>query len=239
MYFLKDIIEKCKEKNVKFFEVGIPSETLTCGVRFYEIDKFFDFLNINKINTAFGIEIYESEEDYIITEEIIEEILGRYVSEETIDCIEKDIDEYNNKISEFDFDAPSTVIVACLFEGHFFFIDLHNKLILDEDELEEPSYVLEQIVIRNEEKIREEKEKRDELIEKLKEDLKEYILKDKEFFLCTNQHLRYSYTQNLFSKKLGKKYDVLKKYWMSSPGVVCSGAVDYVEMLWRQYGKGK
>lgn len=27
------------------------------------------------------------------------------------------------------------------------------------------------------------------------------------------------------------KYDALEKHWMISPGLVCSGVVDYVEML--------
>ena len=38
---------------------------------------------------------------------------------------------------------------------------------------------------------------------------------------------------------MGKGYDVLKEYWGNSFGLPNQGAINFVEMLWKEYGKKK
>lgn len=239
MHTLQGVIEKCKEKNINIYEVSFPDTLLTEGVEFSEINAFFEFLKVSKIDTVFAKDYYEYNCDYYITEETIKEVMGNYVGEEELNFILPDIEKYNDKIGELVFDIPFLIVIVCVYNGKFFYVELINEFLLDGEVLQEPEEVLSEIVHQYEEKIHEVKERREEELENLKEELKEYILNDEDFYKSTNKRMRYIYAQNLFRKKLGAKYEALKKHWVSPSGTVYIGATDFVEMLWREYGKKK
>lgn len=237
MFDLEYIKNRCNNENVHFFEVSFATDILNEGTKFYELDAFFDFVKVAKIDKVFGMEIYIQKEDYYITDEIVEQELGRYVDKEIISCIETEINDYNDKIDMLKIDYPAMLIIACLYEGHIFFLDLENEILCEEKELEEPSFILREIVISNEKKVIEVKNRKQERIKDLQEKLKELILNDREFYLSTNQHLRYNYTKKLFDEKLTKEFDLLKEYWSTPHGLPAKGVIDFVDMLWREYGK--
>ena len=239
MYYVKDVLERCARNNIHAFMVSFSSETIDKCIKFDDIDDFFTFAKLSDIKQVYVMQLEIDTEDFLITEDVIESVLGRYENDDILDCIGEDIDEYNEKVNDLKFDYPLMILVGCAYEGQMFFACLHNKTLMNGEELLEPEEVLHEMVLYNKNSIKERQENRYKLIEEQKEQLKEYILNDKDFYLSTNQHLRYSYTEDLFRKKIGNKSAELKDFWSTPHGLPAKSAFDFVEMLWREYGKTK
>lgn len=239
MYYMNDVLKLCDQNNIHAFKVSFSSDTIDKSIKFDDIDDFFAFCKLSDIKQVYVMQLDIDVEDYLITEDVVESVLGRYGNDDIFDCIGGDIDEYNEKVSELKTDYPLMILVGCAYEGQMFFLCFQNQTLMNGKELIEPEEVLQEMIIDNEKSIKERQENRHKLIEEQKEQLKEYILNDKEFYLSTNQHLRYSYTENLFRKKIGKKYVELKDFWSTPYGLLSKGAFDFIEMLWREFGKTK
>lgn len=73
------------------------------------------------------------------------------------------------------------------------------------------------------------------IIENLKKEVREKILKDEKFLLCTTKQLRKNYTRTLFKEKLGNHYKLLKDIWTTdAPFGIYTDAIDFVEMIWKE-----
>lgn len=238
MYRVDDILERCNDENIKAFNVNFSVESINEYIKFEDIDEFFAFMKISGINHVYVMQVYEDMEDYLISDEVVEEVLGRYGNHEILETLSSDIDDYNNQISKLDIDYPSMIFVACAYEGQMFFVCLENEIVLGENGVCRPEDILKEMLVENEDRILEIQENRNKLIEEQKQALKEFILKDKEFYLSTNAHLRYAYAQNLF-KRVGKGFDELIEHWTTPYGLPANGVKNLVEMLWKEYGKTK
>ena len=232
---LEDIQERIKKENIKFYSVGLSTEVLINGNDLFNIDSFIDFVHSQKINAVFGCELFEDAEDYLITDEIIESQLGRYTSEEILNIIIGDIDKYNEKVCEVNFNIPFIYIVACLYEGQYFYIKIRVDRGIDDTFLIEPEKKLQEIVVNNEKSIQNIKKERREITEQLKKELKEIIINDENFLKCTNRNLRINYIKDLLSNGLDEHFEPLRKLWLADTiRGIYQEPIEFVELLWRE-----
>lgn len=232
---LKDIQEIIKKENLNFYSVGLSTEVLINGNDLYNIDNFIDFVHSQKINAVFGCELFEDAEDYLITDEIIESQLGRYTSEEIFNIIVGDIDNYNKRVRDVNFDIPFLYIVACLYEGQYFYIKVRVDRETDDTFLIEPEKKLQEIVVNNEKIIQNTRQEKREIIEQLKKELKEIIVNDEKFLKCTNRTLRINYIKELLSNGLDEHFEPLRKIWLADTiRGIYQEPIELVELLWRE-----
>lgn len=235
---LKEVQEIIKKENINFYNVGLSTEVLINGNDMFNIENFIDFVHFQKINAVFGCELFEDAEDYLITDEIIESQLGRYTSEEIFNIIIDDIDKYNKKVCEVNFDVPFLYVVACLYEGQYFYIKTGIDRGIDETFLMEPEKKIQEIVVNNEKKIQDIQQEKRVITEQLKEELKEIIVKDNKFLKCTNKTLRINYIKNLLSNDLDEHFELLKKLWLADTiKGIYQEPIDFIEILWREINK--
>jgi hypothetical protein len=200
--------------------------------------QFRDIIDENIVKLIFGtgkiINDYDNPYDYIITEETFRKSRN-YYDYNLIDVIADDIDKYNKKVLKIDFNEPSAVIVACIFEGKYCYVYLENDKVFNKQELIEAEEKLQEIVEKNEKQISEKKTENKKIVEELKEKLRKQILNDENFLACSNKQLRKNYTRTLFKEKLGNEYRALKDLWTTEASVgVYTDAIDFVEMIWKE-----
>lgn len=152
MYRINDVFDRCNNDNIKAFVVRISADIIEKSIKFDDVDDFFNFLKLSDINHVYVMQVYEDIDDYLISEDIIEEVLGRYSSGYLLECLASDIDKHNEKISKLQLDYPTMIFVACAYEGRMFFTCLENEISFEGEELLEPVDVLEEILIANEKK---------------------------------------------------------------------------------------
>lgn len=232
---IEDIKTKMEKEKVKFYNTRLSPEVLINGNDLLNLDNLIDFIHAQRINVVFGCEIFDDADDYLITEEVIEEELGKYSAEELKSIIANDIKEYNERVYEIDFDIPSLYIVACLYQGQYFYTKNRINRGGDEKFLIDPNEKLQEIVVDNERKIQEKREERRNTLEELKRELKEIIIKDDKFLKCTNARLRVNYIRELLANELDEHFEPLRKFWMSetSRGIY-QEAIDLIELIWRE-----
>lgn len=232
---LKNILKKIEKEKVKFYKIILSPQAWINGNDLYDIDNFIDFIHSQKINVVFGSELFDDAEDYLITEELIEEKLGRYLAEEMGNIIINEIEEYNKKVNEIDFNKPSIYTIACLYEGQYFYIRVGIDRGINESFLLEADKKLEEIIANNERNIQKKKQEKRKIIIQLKEELEEIILNDEEFSKCTNKLLRKNYIKELLVKKLDSHFEPLKKIWVGETlRGIHQEPIDMVEILWRK-----
>lgn len=235
---LNDIKNKIEKENVKFFCVGISSDVLTNGIDLFNLNNFIDFIKSVKINVVFGCELFEAAEDYLITNEIIEFELGKYKAEEIHNIIINDIEIYNKKIEEIDFNIPFMFVIVCLYEGKYFFVKIKVDRGIDESFLKDPKEKLFEIILTKEENIQNQKQKVEKIINQLKKELKEIIISDENFLKCTNRRLRMNYIKDLLRNKLDEHFEPIKKIWVADTiKGIYQEPIDFVEILWREISK--
>lgn len=222
-----------KIKNLELYQVEFSKKHMEDGVRFESIETFVDFLQKQTLTTVFYNEYFDIVDNYLITQELIEEVLGEYNANEMIGIIEKDIDKHNKKILKVNFNEPSAIIVGTFLYSNFFYVWIENEE--SKVEIDNPIKKLEEILSDNEKNIMKRKEEKKQLFENLKEELSIIIRNDRKFLICTNKHLRIMYIKNILSNQLDDKFDPLKKYWLAdTPRGIYQDAIDFVEILWKE-----
>lgn len=235
---LKDIQKRIEKEKVKLYKVGLAPDVLTNGNNLFNIDNFIEFVHSQKINVVFGCELFDDASDYLITEEVIAEELGRYAAEEMKDIIKKDIEKYNENIYKIDFKIPCSYILACLYEGKYFFTSLKINRNVDEAFLADPDEKLQEIVVNNKKNISKRRVERKNAINELKKELKDKIISDEKFLLCTNKQLRFSYIRDLLSNGLDNHFEPLRKFWLADTiRGICQEPVDFIELIWKELNR--
>jgi len=235
MIFFEKIKNEFEKKDYKVYQVNLGFEdVLRTGIQFDSFEKLEAFMCDQKLSVIFFSKYYDNPYDYIITEETFRK-LRNYYDYNLIDVIADDIDKYNKKVSKIDFNEPSAVIVACIFEGKYCYVYLENDKVFNKQELVEAEEKLQEIINKNENRINEKKTENKKIIEDLKEKLRKQILNDEKFLACTNQQLRKSYLRNLLNEKLGKEYKPLKDRWSTDlPIGIYRDAIDFIELIWKE-----
>lgn len=235
MIFFEKIKNEIEKKDYKVYQVNLGFEdVLRTGIQFDGFEKLEAFMYDQKLSVIFFSKYYDNPYDYVITEETFRK-LRNYYDYNLIDVIADDIDKYNKKVLKIDFNEPSAVIVACIFEGKYCYVYLENDKVFNKQELVEAEEKLQEIIEKNENRISEKKTENKKIVEELKEKLRKQILNDENFLACSNKQLRKNYTRTLFKEKLGNEYRALKDLWTTEASVgVYTDAIDFVEMIWKE-----
>lgn len=234
MILFDKIKKEIENKKYKVYEVNLALEVVRNGIQFETFEKLQDFMADQNINVVFFSKYYDNYKNYIITEETFKKA-RRYFDYNIIDIISDDIDKYNKEILKMDFNKPCAVVIACVFEGQYCFVYLENDKSFNEDKMVESEEKLYEIIEKNMNRIETKEMENKKIIEELKKEVRDMILKDEKFLLCTNKQLRKNYTRNLFKKELGNHYKLLKDVWTTdAPIGVYTDAIDFVEMIWKE-----
>ncbi|MBO5349048.1 MAG: hypothetical protein J6A89_04440 [Clostridia bacterium] len=234
MILFDKIKKEIEKKKYKVYEVNLALEVVKNGIQFENFEKLQNFMSDQNINTIFFSKYYDSYENYVITEETFRNARS-YFDYNIIDIISDDIDKYNQEILKIDFNKPCSVVISCVFQGQYCFVCLEDDKSFDEDKLIGAEEKLYEIIEKNKMNIDKQENENKKIIENLKEEVREKILKDEKFLLCTTKQLRKNYTRTLFKEKLGNHYKLLKDIWTTdAPVGVYTDAIDFVEMIWKE-----
>ena len=227
----EELINSLQEENFTVYRTNLRAEIINHGVEFVQFGDFLHFAHDAKVSSIFLHEMFDSIDEYYISEESIERY---YDYAEKI--VRKEVEKYNNNLWKIDFDSPVMIIIAYLVEGAFFYTVFDNELSLDGEPLVPAKEKLQEIIDKHYDEILIKREETEQEIIRLKTKLKQEVLLDDEFYKCTNKHLRYSYMSNLYRQKLKGDFAKLKKYW-ESPGLAAftKDAEDFIELVWREY----
>lgn len=234
MVLFDKIKKEIEKKKYKVYEVNLALEVVKNGIQFETFEKLQDFMSDQNINTIFFAKYYDNYNNYIITEETFRKA-RIYFDYNIIDIISDDIDKYNKEILKIDFDKPCAIVITCIFQGQYCFVYLEDDKSFDENKLIGAEEKLYEIIEKNKMNIDKQENENKKIIENLKEEVREKILKDEKFLLCTTKQLRKNYTRTLFKEKLGNHYKLLKDIWTTdAPVGVYTDAIDFVEMIWKE-----
>ena len=217
--------------DIKCFSVALPPHISDKNsVAFTDHKEFARFLVNENIKSLFVMSHPLSIEDYYITDDTVEDLVGEHAAQNLSKAVERAIVSYNLSIEQLKQKYEEQLIELkqkyeeqlielkqnlyfTVYNGFMVYIILADKI-----DLADPHEQLELILAENEAEIENEKKQRKLLIEMLQEKLKQKILEDSDFYKCTNINLRRNYAYKLW-EKLDKEFEPLKKYWQLPPNL--------------------
>lgn len=231
---LNDIERILSEKKITYYETSSLGKIVNQGVCIDELDVFLLFVQDQKIPFVMCAETYIEAGEFIITDDLVEKVLYN-IPKGALQEIGDAIKGYNKSVQAVDFDFPKWIVVACVYAGCYFYTLFWNQFYIDNVEIENPKEALSRIVQEHSETLEKAKKGHRDEIERLKKELAEFVLADPDFCLQTNQRLRREYIINVFASKLDDHFLLLKKHWYRDEfRSVWQGAIDFVELLWRE-----
>lgn len=224
----EELIKKIEEEGLNAFEVRQIPKISDNTIVLKEISDIVRFCKMNDIKNLFYNYIYLDKDEYIIDDGIQEDI-----EKDIYKLIKKEIKEHNKRIEVIDFTRPvmlniSTIFqnsIVCILESDYWHEEIN--LLTAEETIE---YLQENYMEILEQKEAEKEEK----LELLKSELKQYMLEDENFLICTNKDLRRNYAEMLMKNKKMKKY--LEPFVNQYSGqVVITSLVMFVEVVWAEF----
>lgn len=224
----EELVKIIEEEGLSAFEVLQTPKISDSTIVLKELSDIVRFCKMNDIRNLFYNYIYLDKDDYIIHDEIQEDI-----EKDIYKLIKKEIKEHNKRVETIDFTRPvmlkiSTIfqnILVCILESDYWHEEIN--LLTAEDMVD---YLQE-----NYEDVLEQKEnERQEKLEQIKNELREYMLNDETFLICSNKSLRRNYAETLINNKKVKKYlePFISEY---SREVSITSLVMFVEVVWAEY----
>lgn len=227
---LSVVFEKEKIKVFRLVDIG---EILKKGLLLQNIEDLLELISSTNVQRVFIYEHCEYPGDYYIDNEIVLKE-SRFYDDDFIEYIYPRIDEYNRKISELDFSYPSWLISICFCDNNAFFVICNNERKLDGEDLIGPEDMFKIICDSNENQRQILLDVSRNRLDNLRNELRNQILNDDKFKLCTNQTLRRNYAYKTFSK-MDKRYNPLKKIlYNETYNLLSSEGRDFIEVLWRE-----
>lgn len=219
--FLKYI----ENQNLNTYETNISEVVFKSSIFLKEdnLDELIKLSKENDVKNIFFYYEYDSLENYLITEEMLENY-----DNELINPLKNNIDSYNKEISKLDFTIPLYLTAYVIIQGNFVSILKQNDWV-EELELLEGKEKLESLIYENK-KILDEyfSRKNEKNLEKFKM-IRDIIINDPEFKKATNQKLRLEYA-SLFPKKNKEYNDLYNKNRHTF--------VNFIEKIWKEYKNG-
>jgi hypothetical protein len=190
------------------------------------IDGLIDFININKITTVFYEYYYYNQEVYSMDFEEFEDI-----SDEVMDVISDDVNEYNKNADAIDFSKPYILRIFCNYGSINVFVSIVDDWLANQGFLsagEKLEELLDTYESRLDDIFSVRKERRDALFK----ELVEFIMNDPEFHISTNAKFRRSYLYKLEEREETQKFiEVIK----DDDGYLNSKLYNLIEEIWRDY----
>ena len=222
-----------EKKKIKIFRLVNIGETLKKGLLLQSTEDLLELIDSANVQRVFIYEHCEYPDDYYIDDEII--LKGsRFNDDEFIEYIYPQIDEYNKKIAKIDFSYPAWLVAVCFCDNNAFFVICNNYRSLDGEALMEPEDMFEKICDSNDKYRQTLRAASQNILDNLRDELRNQILNDDKFKLCTNQTLRRNYAYKTFSK-MDKRFEPLKKIlYNETYNLLSSEGRDFIEVLWRE-----
>jgi len=175
-----------------------------------DINTFIKFCLKNEIQTLFYFYGYYDAENYIINlDELFVDEEEKYKNK-VFKFLSNGIADYNSIVSDMDFAKPYKLWIYCIYKNYTAAICIDDDWIAEMG-IQTKDEKLHDLMIENDNRIQkvvEEKEAdSDAEEEKLREELKAFIMQDANFKRCTNRDARHSYITSLLEKKQYRKYD--------------------------------
>lgn len=167
------------------------------------LEEFIHFCKTHNIHTVFYRYKYYKKEDYLITDEKIEEVVSCKLE---FDYYKKWAIELNDRLSKLDFSEAKECILICVYEGFTLLVEEKNKWLPDDIELVDDA--LNTFYDNNEDEIVELTEFDDEIDKKtqLTNELRSILLSDKDFRYRTSKYDREQYVDDFIRQKQNIKY---------------------------------
>lgn len=233
----KSLLEsKIKEQGILSVEINnlFEFEDKFIKLENENIDSLITFAKSNDIKSIFYYYTYYDKDDYIIKDENIDEEIGKkldYFEQGLIDSFMAEVEEYNKQAAGMDISKPFELCFFTIYQGYLIggyyqddylypgdSEDYYDKLL----ELVDKYFSEEEYMKQREQERNESKQKRIELLNRLKE----YILSDPEFHKCTNDRLRHLYKSHLY--RTNKDYF---EYRNNEP----YNSVMFIDALWKEH----
>ncbi|MBM7836314.1 hypothetical protein [Clostridium sardiniense] len=219
--------EEFNKVNIKCIEGTciIPDNILIIELK--SLDKYIDLLLDLKAKNVFYSLHYYDEEEYFIDED---SVLDEY-GEKVLNLVKDRISEYNNEMESFDFDTPYRINLYFIKDNIVYLFYMEDDW-LEEYEVFTADREIETMIEDIEPELESILVQHQKDVENLGEELKNLILNDKEFKLCTNQSSRGAYTRQLINSSKFQKY---RTFFESKTGHFSSRDLcDFIELLWKK-----
>ncbi len=230
---VQDIQEILSSDNIGIYHIELNLETVKSGIRFDSLEDFVHFAKERNVKSVFVYDDYYKIENFILTDEFLkkeERKYGQYLPEVT-----EDISKYNAYLSQVDFSIPCVIVIACIIEGFMCSVGFSNDEVFLEQGLEFPETKLRDILIAHEDAIISQRNKENDELERLEEELNKELKQDKKFLRCTNKNLRMDYLANFMAENQKGKYALLVKSWKPhGNGPYNEDAKNFIESVWRE-----
>lgn len=224
----QELIKLIEDEGLNLFEVRQNPKINDDSIVMKEVNDLIKFCKINGIKNLFFNYVFLDKEEFIISDEAQEEI-----EKDVYKLIKKEIKEHNKRVETIDFTRPVILNISTFFEKNLVCV-LENDYWHEEINLLDAEDTIEYLQ-ENYEDILEQKEiERQEKLELLKSELKEYILRDETFSICSNKSLRRNYAETLIKNRNMKKY--LEPFVNEYSGQVgITSLVMFVEVVWAEF----
>lgn len=225
----EELAKKIEDEGINVFNVECGLNlTRENAIRLKEVDELIRFCKINEIKNIFYLYIFFHKEDYIVSDEMQEDI-----EKDIYKLIKKEIKEHNKRVETIDFTRPAFLDVFCMFNDKSVCV-LENDNWDEEINLMKAEDLIEYLQENYEDILEQKENEREEKLELLKGELKEYMLNDETFLICSNKSLRRNYAETLIKNKKVKKY--LEPFISEYSGqVAITSLVMFVEVVWAEF----
>lgn len=220
-----------------------------CGIKVYKVQKFnretvsleYDvFLQLIEemgVKYVFYTLQYYEEGECKISEEYLDwEYLRNEmdISPKILLRFSDEINEYNQKLAQVDFDIPTEITMYCIHDDIAFrsYVDNRSQMLAGEPLMNNDDKLLEIARCRMED-IKDVIQEEQQEIEDLRNELKEIILEDPEFEKCTNKDIRYRYLMRLYTK-LDERFEPLIGYDAHNKNMYRLDSV-FIDEVWNEF----
>ncbi len=223
---LKNIVAR---EGINCFNVTLEKDSFEKSLILLEkndMDELIRFVKVNNIKNVFFVYSFYNEDYFVIDEET------NKFHEDIYSLIRKNVESHNEQIKKLDFSRPVEINVFCIYEARYIAINDYDFW-CDELGIKSAKEKILDLIDDNSSTIDAKKKERKSNDEVLKEEFKNYVLNDVEFKKCTNQRLRRDYMYLVFEREETKKYKTV--FFRIDNMLNIPIAVNFIEMLWREY----
>ena len=224
----QELIKLIEHEGLNLFEVRQNPKINDDAIVMKEVNDLIKFCKINDIKNLFYNYIFLDKEEFIISDEAQEKI-----EKDIYKLIKKEIKEHNKRVETIDFTRPIILNISTIFENNLVCV-LENDYWHEEINLLDAEDTIEYLQENYDEILEQKEAEKEEKLELLKNELKQYMLEDENFLICTNKDLRKNYAEMLMKNKKMKKYLEPFKY-SHSDGIWVQSLVMFVEVVWAEY----
>lgn len=194
-----------------------------------DIPDLITFAKRRNIDTVFYHFIYFDPDQMCIDDDVLDTLK---MKSELIESFQPTIEKYNAEIEELDFSKPAGLIVYCIYQGVFIYIQE------DDDWLSALGYddahiAAMKLFTKDADRIVEQVKKLAEKRQERRDECHQIIIDDPKFHICTNATMRRNYANVFFNKNSNRKY--YDAFYSEEHGYYDISTMGFIEEIWREF----